>query len=87
MCGDLFTHLGNRRALTDDDIVEPAIEAEKMFRYSSLAPDTAAVMRRLAELAPETLALMHGSSFHGDGAKALSDLANAYETQLLTPSQ
>jgi hypothetical protein len=30
---------------------------------------------------------MHGSSFNGDGAKALSDLANAYETQLLTPSR
>jgi flavorubredoxin len=87
LCGDLFTHLGNRRALSDDDIVEPAIEAEMMFRYSSLAPDTAPVMRRLGDLAPKTLALMHGSSFNGDGAKALSDLANAYETQLLTPSR
>jgi flavorubredoxin len=87
LCGDLFTHLGSRRALTDDDIVEPAIEAEMMFRYSSLAPDTAPVMRRLGDLAPKTLALMHGSSFTGDGAKALSDLANAYETQLMTPSR
>jgi flavorubredoxin len=87
LCGDLFTHVGNRRALSDDDIVEPAIEAEMMFRYSSLAPDTAPVMRRLGDLAPKTLALMHGSSFNGDGAKALSDLANAYETQLLTPSR
>lgn len=87
LCGDLFTHLGNRRALTDDDIVELAIETEMIFRYSSLAPDTAPVMRRLGDLAPKTLALMHGSSFNGDGAKALSDLANAYETQLLTPSR
>jgi flavorubredoxin len=85
LCGDLLTHVGNGRALTDDDIVEPAIEAETIFRYSSLAPDTAAVMRRLGELAPKTLALMHGASFHGDGAKALSDLANAYETQFLAP--
>jgi glyoxylase-like metal-dependent hydrolase (beta-lactamase superfamily II) len=87
LCGDLFTHLGNRRALTDADIVEPAIETEKIFRYSSLAPDTATVMRHLGHLAPTTLALMHGSSFNGDGAKALSDLADAYETQLLTPSR
>jgi flavorubredoxin len=87
LCGDLFTHLGNRRALTDDDIVEPAIETEMIFRYSSLAPDTAPVMRGLGDLAPKTLALMHGSSFNGDGAKALSDLANAYETLLLTPSR
>jgi flavorubredoxin len=87
LCGDLFTHLGNRRALTDDDIVEPAIETEMIFHYSSLAPDTAPVIRDLGALAPKTLALMHGSSFNGDGAKALSDLADAYETQLLTPSR
>jgi hypothetical protein len=43
-------------------------------------------MRRLGDLAPNTLALMHGSSFSGDGAKALNDLAAAYETQYLTRS-
>jgi flavorubredoxin len=84
LCGDLFTHLGNGPALTADDIIEPAMQAETMFRSSSLAPDTAAVMRRLGGLAPNTLALMHGSSYNGDGAKALDDLAAAYESQLLT---
>ena len=87
LCGDLFTQLGNGSALTDNDIVEPAIQAEMIFRYSSRTPDTATVMRQLAGLAPKTLALMHGTSFHGDGATALSDLANAYETQFLTPSR
>jgi flavorubredoxin len=86
LCGDLFTHLGNGPALTTDDIVEPAMQAEAMFRSTSLAPDTADVMRRLGDLAPNTLALMHGSSFSGDGAKALNNLAAAYETQYLTPS-
>jgi len=86
LCGDLFTHLGNVPALTTDDIVEPAMQAEAMFRSTSLAPDTADVMRRLGDLAPNTLALMHGSSFSGDGAKALNDLAAAYETQYLTRS-
>ncbi len=84
LCGDLFTHLGNGPALTDADIVEPAIVAENIFRYTSLAPDTAAVMRRLASLGPTTLALMHGSSFNGDTAKALRDLAGAYEIRVLT---
>jgi flavorubredoxin len=84
LCGDLFTHLGNGPALTADDIIEPAMQAETMFRSSSLAPDTAAVMRRLGGIAPNTLALMHGSSYNGDGAKALDDLAAAYESQLLT---
>ena len=86
LCGDLFTHLGNGPALTTDDIVEPAMQAEAMFRSTSLAPDTADVMRRLGDLAPNTLALMHGSSFSGDGAKALNNLAAAYETQYLTRS-
>jgi flavorubredoxin len=86
LCGDLFTHLGDGSALTTDDIVEPAIEAETMFRSSSLAPDTAAVMRKLGELAPNTLALMHGSSFSGDSVNALNELAGAYESRFLTSS-
>ncbi len=86
LCGDLFAHVGNGPAVTTDDIVEPAMEGESMFRSTSLAPDTAAVMRRLGELAPTTLALMHGSSFSGDGTKALGDLAAEYETTYLTPA-
>ena len=86
LCGDLFTHLGNGPALTTDDVVGPAMEAEAMFRSTSLAPDTTDVMRRLGELAPTTLALMHGSSFSGDGAKALGDLADSYESAYLSPS-
>jgi flavorubredoxin len=86
LCGDLFTHLGDGPALASGDIVGPAMESEALFRSSSLAPDTATVMRRLGELAPTTLALMHGSSFSGDGAAALNDLAAAYESQYLTPS-
>jgi hypothetical protein len=38
-------------------------------------------MRKLGDLGPETLALMHGSSFRGDGKRALYDLAAAYESQ------
>jgi flavorubredoxin len=86
LCGDLFTHLGDGPALVTGDIVGPAMEAEALFRSASLAPDTATVMRRLGELAPTTLALMHGSSFSGDGAAALNDLAAGYESQYLTPS-
>jgi flavorubredoxin len=84
LCGDLFTSLGNGPALTADDIVAPAMEAEAIFRATCLAPDTAAVMRRLGDLSPNVLALMHGSSFNGDGAKALYDLAAAYESQYLS---
>jgi hypothetical protein len=30
----------------------------------------------LAQRAPKTLATMHGSTYHGDGAQALRDLAS-----------
>jgi predicted acylesterase/phospholipase RssA len=38
MCGDLFRQLGNDAALTDGDVVGPAIAAEDMFKYSALNP-------------------------------------------------
>jgi flavorubredoxin len=83
LCGDLFTRLGDGPAITDGDIVGPAMEAEALFRYSSLTPETAATMRSLGDLEPATLGLMHGSSFRGDGKGALYDLAEAYESQYL----
>jgi flavorubredoxin len=84
LCGDLFTHLGRGPALTTDDIVEPAMEAEAIFRATCLAPETTVVIDRLAALAPTTLALMHGSSFTGDGGRALADLAAAYDERYLS---
>ena len=83
LCGDLFSHVGEGAALTTDDIIEPAMAAEALFHQSSLAPSTGATLRRLGDLAPTTLAIMHGSSFQGDGRKALYDLANGYERQFL----
>lgn len=82
LCGDLFTHLGDGPALTKNDLVGPAREAEEMFRSSSIGPTTAPTIRELAKLAPKRLALMHGSSFDGDCGQALRELANAYEEML-----
>ena len=82
LCGDLFTHLGNGLAITDKDVVGPAIEAERLFHYTSLGPATAPNIRKLAALAPRTLALMHGASYHGDGGRALRALADHYEAEL-----
>ena len=76
-CGDLFTHVGEGPALVESDIVGPAIAAEGMFHAMSMGPNTGPVINALADLAPETLALMHGSSFRGDAAGALRDLASA----------
>lgn len=82
LCGDLFTHTGDGRALTHRDIVGPALAAEDHFQYTSLCPSTAPAIRRLAELAPRKLAVMHGSSFMGDAAAALRSLAGAYDERL-----
>lgn len=86
LCGDLFTHLDGRAALTESDVVGPAMLAEEVFQASCLAPHTAATIRQLADLAPSTLALMHGSSFTGDGTQALSDLADQYEQLIAAKS-
>jgi flavorubredoxin len=79
LCGDLFTQLGNGPALTDGDIVGPAIAAEDLFKYSGLSPSMGTTIRALAKLHPRTLALMHGPSFSGDGAAALRALADDYD--------
>lgn len=81
-CGDLFTHLGDGKPLTKEDIVEPAMAAEEIFKATSLGPFTAPTIRKLAELRPRRLALMHGSSFEGDAARELNKLADRYEELL-----
>lgn len=82
LCGDLFTHIGDGPAVTEGDVVGPAIAAEDMFRASSLNPGMGATIRRLAGAAPRTLAIMHGSSFAGDCAAALGALADDYDRRV-----
>lgn len=82
-CGDLFTQVGAGPALVHDaDLVEPAMVAEDVFGATALTPTTAPTIRSLADLAPRTLALMHGpAAASDDGARALLDLADAYEAR------
>jgi len=79
LCGDLFTQLGDGPALTEGDVVGPAIAAEDLFKYSSLNPGMGTTIRGLAGFAPRKLALMHGPSFAGDCAGALRALADDYD--------
>ncbi len=79
LCGDLFTQLGDGPALTESDIVGPAIAAEDLVNYSSLNPGMGATIRKLAAFSPRTLALMHGPSFAGDANAALCSLADYYD--------
>jgi flavorubredoxin len=81
-CGDLLSQVGDGPALATTDLLEAAAQTEDMFGATCLTPNTAPTIRRLAELAPRTLAIMHGSSYEGDSAKALLDLAEDYEHRL-----
>ncbi len=78
-CRGLFTQLGNESALTSKDIVGPAKEAEAAFKATCLTPTTGKTIRSLAELQPSVLGVVHGSSFEGDCAAALEDLATVYD--------
>lgn len=83
-CGDLFAQLGQGPAVTAEDVLAAAAQAEDVFGASCLTPATAPTIRSLAELAPNMLAVMHGSSFTGDCSAALNGLADDYERRLLS---
>ncbi|WP_188191128.1 MBL fold metallo-hydrolase [Nonomuraea sp. SYSU D8015] len=82
LCGDLFTAMGQAPALTEHEIVSPALAAEDAFGATCLTPSTGPTIRALAGLKPATLCLMHGPAYQGDGTAALRDLAGAYEERL-----
>jgi hypothetical protein len=74
--------VGDPPAVTDGDIMGPAVAAEKQFGYTGVTPATGSTIRRLAGLAPRTLAVMHGSSFSGAAAPLLESLAGFYDELL-----
>lgn len=78
LAGDLFTHTGQCPAFTESDCVAPALEAEGLFHATGLTTNLTPTLMQLAELSPTTLAIMHGASFHGDGAGQLRTLADGY---------
>jgi flavorubredoxin len=82
LCGDLFTQYGDGPALTEADIVGPAIAAEDLAHFSSLHPSMGATIRRLATLGPRRLALMHGPTFVGDCAEALGALGDDFDRRV-----
>jgi flavorubredoxin len=81
LCSDLFTHEGDVEPVTVSDVVERAkrslIDGQKgpFANAYPFTPLTEPILNGLADLRPKQLALMHGSSFVGDGERALRDLA------------
>ena len=75
-CGDLFTQGGSGELpLTESDILGPSEEFRKSMDYFAHAPQTTAVLARLARDEPATLACMHGSAWRGNGVALLGSLA------------
>jgi flavorubredoxin len=74
-CGDLFTQGGSGKTpLTEDDILEASERFRQPMDYFAHAPQTQAVLERLAALEPTTLACMHGSAWRGDGGALIRAL-------------
>jgi flavorubredoxin len=87
-CSDLFLQIGELPPLTEEDVVEPARKSLIAYEAGPLphgypyASWTDTTLQMLAALKPKLLAIMHGSSFGGDGERALRALAAMYAETL-----
>jgi flavorubredoxin len=81
LAGDLFTQGGHDVApVTEKDILGPSEAFRRAMDYYSHAKNPAALMEKLARCEPTTLACMHGSSWRGDGAALLRELAKSLDS-------
>ena len=84
-CSDLFGHSGEVEPLIETGLMERTTAYSKAQRQGPMShsvpvtAQTRPILEGLASLEPATLACMHGSSFRGDGASALRDLADLLE--------
>jgi flavorubredoxin len=80
-CSDLFHQNGDVEPSTSADVVgrfkQTLVEYQQslLANYMPYTPYTESTLQRLVALKPRTLAAMHGSTFVGDGGKALIDVA------------
>jgi flavorubredoxin len=88
LCSDLFHQCGDVEPSTTADVVgrfkQTLLEYQQgpFANYLPYTPYTEATLKRLAALKPRTLATMHGSTFVGDGAQALTDLGHVLKDVL-----
>jgi flavorubredoxin len=90
-CSDLFFQPGDPEPTIETGVVARARQAMQEGKNGPLAndvpytADTGRVLERLAALAPRTLAAMHGSTYRGDGALALRELAGVFAAEIGRP--
>lgn len=90
-CSDLFLQAGdcpplNATGITDQcrlDLI--AAEGGPFAGAMPYTHQTGAILKGLEAYQPQTLAVMHGSSYSGDGSKALAELAAIYQEILGPP--
>jgi flavorubredoxin len=81
-CGDLFTQGGSDNPpVTESEILGPSEPFRKVMDYYAHARSTTRVLEKLASLRPSLLACQHGSSYRGDGAALLRELARTLECE------
>jgi hypothetical protein len=92
LCSDLLHHQkGEVEPSTHGDIIgrsrDTLIEYQQgpLANYLPFTPHTVPTLQRLAALGPRTLATMHGSTYVGDGARALADFAQVLQEVLGAP--
>jgi flavorubredoxin len=79
-CSDLFHHDGDVEPVTEADLLGRVRQALRHYQagplmdYLPFTSRTQGLLEQLATWQPRTLATMHGSTFIGDGARALRDL-------------
>jgi flavorubredoxin len=92
-CSDLFHQEFDVEPLTSSDIlgrcrqVLSAYQQSPFANYIPYTPETGRQLHAVADLNPKTLAIMHGSSYSGDGRKALHDLADLFKDVLGSRAQ
>lgn len=92
LCSDLFHQSGAVEPMTESDVVGRCRQTLIEYQHGPLAyylpytNRTEPTLNRLAALKPRILATMHGSTFLGDGAQALHDLAEVLKEVLGQPA-
>ena len=88
LCSDLFTHEGDVEPIIESGVVDRARhwliqgQAGPFANAYPYTPLTEPTLCSLADLRPRQLALMHGSSFVGDGERALRELTGVMKEVL-----
>ena len=92
LCSDLFLQCGKVEPLTSASLIDRSRQALQEYQAGPLAhavvwsPLIGPALEELASLKPQLLAVMHGSSYVGDGGRALLELKETFRETLVGES-